>query len=151
MPHADSNDLAVPLGRHLHRRHDFQRCVAVVFVQRVGRSRHPEHQRDLLHQAEHGVLAGVAGGCKIFPLHPVKFLHHNVINGLFFWGKGKGHLMDAADLLARDLLKGAGDDRLSQDLIQLIGIVDVLGSLTDTEYCSFSGRWQAENRAYPRL
>ena len=38
--------------------------------------------------------------------------------------------MDAANVLSRDLLKGAGDDRLSQQPIQLVGVVDVLISLS---------------------
>ena len=38
--------------------------------------------------------------------------------------------MDAANVLSRDLLKGAGDDRLSQQPIQFVGVVDVLISLS---------------------
>ena len=38
--------------------------------------------------------------------------------------------MDTADVLSRDLFKGAGNDRLSQQPIQLVGVVDVLISLS---------------------
>ena len=38
--------------------------------------------------------------------------------------------MDTADILSRDLFKGAGDDRLSQQPIQFVGVVDVLISLS---------------------
>ena len=37
--------------------------------------------------------------------------------------------MDTADVLSRDLFKSAGNDRLSQQLIQFVGVVDVLISL----------------------
>ena len=134
MTDADSHDLLIPLGRHLHRRHDFQRRIAVVLLQGVGRGRNPEHQRDLLHQPQHGVLAGVAGGGEVFPLYPAKLLHYDVVDSLLFRSEGERHLMDTANFLARDLLKGAGDDRLTQNVVQFIGVIDVLGPLTDTEY-----------------
>lgn len=38
--------------------------------------------------------------------------------------------MDTADVLSRDLFKGAGNDRLSQQSIQFVGVVDVLISLS---------------------
>jgi len=112
----------------------------VVLLQRVGRGRHPEHQRNLLHELQHSVLAGVASGRKICPLYPVKLLHYNVVNGLLLGCEGQWHLMDAADLLAGNLRECAGDDRLSKNIVQLVCVVDVLGPLTDSEYRGLLGQ-----------
>lgn len=42
--------------------------------------------------------------------------------------------MNAPDFFAGDLLEGAGDDRLCQNIIEHVSVVDILGSLTDTEH-----------------
>ena len=41
--------------------------------------------------------------------------------------------MDTAYVLTSDLLKGSGDNRLSKYLAENVGIVNILGSLSDTE------------------
>ena len=57
MPDTDSHDLMLPLGCHLHRSYDLQRSITHILIHSVRCGRYPEHQCNLLHQLQHGVLA----------------------------------------------------------------------------------------------
>ena len=49
------------------------------------------------------------------------------------------------DVLTGNFLEGTSDDRMRQNVIQLIGIIDVLRLLAYTpNTVTFSGRWEAE-------
>lgn len=76
------------------------------------------------------VLSAVSGRAVILALDAVKLLQHDIVDLPLLREKRNRHLMDAANVLSRDLLKGAGDDRLSQQPIQFVGVVDVLISLS---------------------
>ena len=147
----DHDALAVPLRRHLHRRHDLDRRIAGVLAQRVRRGADAEHQRDLLHQLEHGVLPMVPRGNEILPLELVKFLYHGLIHLKLFIGERERHLMDAPNVLAADLFKRPRDNSLAKDLVENVGVVDVLRALADAEHGRLLGQVAAGKQPVARL
>ena len=122
------------MRRHIHRGHDLDRRITLILFERTGRGADPQEQRDLLHQPEHRVLTRVSGGAEVVSLNPVEFAANNVVDVQFLLGEAKRHLMQPADVLAGYLLECPCDYSFGKDIVQFIGIVDVLRTLTDAEH-----------------
>ena len=130
MPHADGYNFFRPPGKGFHNGHLLERCLAFVFLHAVRSGTDAQKQCDLLNKPHQCVLPAVSGRIVIFTLDAVKLLQHDIVDLPLLREKRNRHLMDTADVLSRDLFKGAGNDRLSQQPIQLVGVVDVLISLS---------------------
>lgn len=128
----------LPFRCHLYCRCDFKGCIALILLHRIGSSRHSQQQSNLLHDAKHGIFTVVSGGSKILSLDLVKLLHYHAVHFPFLGQKWQRHLMDTTNLLACHLFKRAGNDRFSQEPIEFIGVIDVLGPLRHTKHsCLF--------------
>ena len=130
MPHADGYNFFRPPGKGFHNGHLLERRLAFVFLHAVRSGTDAQKQCDLLNKPHQRVLPAVSGRAVIFALDAVKLLQHDIVDLPLLREKRNRHLMDTADVLSRDLFKGAGNDRLSQQPIQLVGVVDVLISLS---------------------
>ena len=130
MPHADGYNFFRPSGKGFHNSHLLERRLALVFLHAVRSGTDAQKQCDLLNEPHQRVLPAVSGRAVIFALDAVKLLQHDIVDLPLLREKRNRHLMDTADVLSRDLFKGAGDDRLSQQSIQFVGVVDVLISLS---------------------
>ena len=130
MPHANGYNFFRPPGKGFHNGHLLERRLALVFLHAVRGGADAQKQCDLLNEPHQSVLSAVSGRAVILALDAVKLLQHDIVDLPLLREKRNRHLMDTADVLSRDLFKGAGDDRLSQQPIQLVGVVDVLISLS---------------------
>ena len=130
MPHADGYNFFRPPGKGFHNGHLLERRLAFVFLHAVRGGADAQKQCDLLNEPHQRVLSAVSGRAVIFALDAVELLQHDIVDLPLLREKRDRHLMDTADVLSRDLFKGAGDDRLSQQPIQFVGVVDVLISLS---------------------
>ena len=131
--HADGDDLIRPLRCHLHCRHDLYGGVSGVFLYGVRSRANPQEQDNLLDQAHHGVLPGIAGGSEIIFPHLVELVDGLSVYCLFFRRELEQHLVNPFDVLAGYLLKSPCDDGLAQEAVQYLRIVDVLGALLHAE------------------
>ena len=129
MPHANGYNFFRPSGKGFHNGHLLERRLALVFLHAVRGGTDAQKQCDLLNEPHQRVLSAVSGRAVILALDAVKLLQHDIVDLPLLREKRDRHLMDTADVLSRDLFEGAGNDRLSQQAIQLVGIVDVLISL----------------------
>ena len=130
MPHANGYNFFRPSGKGFHNGHLLERRLALVFLHAVRGGADAQKQCDLLNEPHQRVLPAVSGRIVIFALDAVKLLQHDIVDLPLLREKRDRHLMDTADVLSRDLFKGAGNDRLSQQPIQFVGVVDVLISLS---------------------
>ena len=130
MPHADGYNFFRPSGKGFHNGHFLERRLALVFLHAVRSGTDAQKQGNLLNEPHQRVLSAVSGRTVILALDAVKLLQHDIVDLPLLREKRNRHLMDTADVLSRDLFKGAGNDRLSQQPIQFVGVVDVLISLS---------------------
>ena len=100
MPHSDGNDLILPFGSHLNSGHDLYRSISRVFLYRIRGGADAQEKHDLLDQAHHGILPGIACGRKIVIAHLIKFMDCFLVDFFFLWRKLEQQLMDLLDILA---------------------------------------------------
>ena len=149
MPYADNYGFIRPMRRHIHSRQNFSWRITQILFQCAWSGADAEQKRDLLHQAQHGVLSVVSRRAEVAALYALKLAAHNIIGIQLFIRKAERHLMEPANVFAGYFFKGSGDNRLCQNVIEYAGIVDVLRALTDPEYGRFLRQMAFGEQAVP--
>ena len=134
MPYSDGNDFIFPFGGHFNGGHDLDRGIPRIFLYRVRGGADAQEKNNLLDQAHHGILSGIACGRKIIIPHFIKFMDCFLVDFLLFRRELEQHLMDLFDILTGHLFKGPCNNGLSQNIAENIRIVDILGALLHAEY-----------------